>query len=713
MTNIVTDYGAVGDGQWACQPFTMAVGGVDLASPVAIWSPSPGSDDGKTIVVGNAGGSGPQGGSVLLATINSIDPTGKIATLSATSPVGLPIDGRTNFIVCWGTDNATPFTNYRNDFDGLTDTLTVPPGRYLIASGNFDGVFFKLRNITVNGSGASIIGGAFQLGAGAQGATATDSSRTLTALAGATSITCIVPSEASRFPVGEYALMTSSTLQYGGYPSNHFNFEYVLVTGADAGTGIVTFTPPLTKTYLDTEPDIIPLGGLDYGGPATMYHFVDNFNHIEVINDLSVVHDAQFSTRGLSFTANNCIFYSDHGPYPTMTKDCVYNNCVDRNSVSVNGAGSTINGNMEVDKYIFNFTMRNCHWAVVTCQSSNENMLMDEVVLDFTLLGNAKHMTIKNCTINNTWVPGVQYGHVEDISISDTYINTVDLSSGRRIAGGNFSGNGIQNDFTMVGNTIVIPASYLPFGITEQWWSPSAYIYFFDFLGSSTVGLFKIVSASRDTDNVYLVIERTLPGFAPGFPPTSNPSNGLNLLVHVGPKCTFKNVTGDPVAVDLCGAPSGAPMWTYTNRTYTGSIVSAGNCAIWGKIESVKIDVTKAYSGPTGVVTMQLINNYVTKISDTSLVVFTPTINLKVTGSREFTSDNGYPASWTGAQSGDTMPSAVTEPVWSGAGLLMQMVDISGEDPSTWPQFTVEMKTDQGISFFPSVIYNLMGQSWT
>ena len=62
-----------------------------------------------------------------------------------------------------------------------------------------------------------------------------------TTTVGATSVTCLTPAQASAFVVGNAAVVMSLDLEYVGYPPACDQFDFVIVTGVNASTGVVTF----------------------------------------------------------------------------------------------------------------------------------------------------------------------------------------------------------------------------------------------------------------------------------------------------------------------------------------------------------------------------------------------------------------------------------------------------------------------------------------
>jgi hypothetical protein len=200
------------------------------------------------------------------------------------------------------------------------------------------------------------------------------------------------------------------------------------------------------------------------------------------------------------------------------------------------------------------------------------------------------------------------------------------------------------------------------------------------------------------TSNMYFQTDQ-----AGGLPDSSLYGNGLSIGVPPARSVYFENCTGTDEVLDLCQAGArNKPLWSYTNRTYTGT--NAGDVIkMLGNLVSIKINVIRAYSGVQGTLTAGLnTNNNVKGVQSGSLITFGPRVNLKIIGERVWTI-----GSTTGLQSGDTLsrngsnvPGAtITAPIWmSGIRFGPALsATISGEDPSVWPEYTVEIITDQGI----------------
>ena len=79
---------------------------------------------------------------------------------------------------------------------------------------------------------------------------------------GATSVTCLTPSQAANFTVGGSAVVMSLDIQYYGYPPCCDQFDFVTVTAVNASTGVVTFAnDSLRYIHRADFPDGPPTGG--------------------------------------------------------------------------------------------------------------------------------------------------------------------------------------------------------------------------------------------------------------------------------------------------------------------------------------------------------------------------------------------------------------------------------------------------------------------
>jgi hypothetical protein len=173
-------------------------------------------------------------------------------------------------------------------------------------------------------------------------------------------------------------------------------------------------------------------------------------------------------------------------------------------------------------------------------------------------------------------------------------------------------------------------------------------------------------------------------------------SGNLNIFAPPARSVRFENCTGTDQAEDLSQlAAWNRPFGSYTKRTYDGS-ASGPSVLARGHIVSIKVNVTQAYTGVQSTLTAGLggffVQTYQTGDSDWS-TSYNPRFNLKTTGERVI-----QIGSTTGTQTGDSGLGLSVE-TWMNDYQMSVSQDISGEDPSVWPEFTIEIITDQG---FPS-----------
>src|SRR5262249_33128412 len=119
------------------------------------------------------------------------------------------------------------------------------------------------------------------------------SARIQTVSAGATSVGLITPSDASKFSVGQWVLVSGLELQGGaggipGDPPNFQFFEYKQIVSISGS--VVTLASPLANSYESTWPvvDSLQGGSVNVGGPATIYALGPMFGAQQTVLGLEV-----------------------------------------------------------------------------------------------------------------------------------------------------------------------------------------------------------------------------------------------------------------------------------------------------------------------------------------------------------------------------------------------------------------------------------------
>lgn len=198
---------------------------------------------------------------------------------------------------------------------------------------------------------------------------------------------------------------------------------------------------------------------------------------------------------------------------------------------------------------------------------------------------------------------------------------------------------------------------------------------------------------------------------AGGFPSTASLGGGTVTFTRNGrenalgaQRFTCDACTGDAALVAMNiqqGATPLAPMATYSKRTYAPTSAQGSLGSMWGigKLVSLTIDVTQAYSG-AGAATLQPTAQFSqTLVKQGTMAPFTwaPVINLKQTGVRVITPLGVTCDSVPGPCSGDTINSTDGYPgdanSWSAVGISPFMGSTLGV--GTQPQFSITIQTDQ------------------
>jgi hypothetical protein len=405
------------------------------------------------------------------------------------------------------------------------------------------------------------------------------------------------------------------------------------------------------------------------------------FDHTSVVNGLTIAHHSSWGVSGKNLTFNDCAIKGLFGSHPTMAQSIAFNNC------------TAPDASMEVDKLLTSVTFTDCTWGTMYFQSANSVRLATLDNTDVTsIVGNPWKLVVQNgCTIGSWQCGTASYGCPNELVVSDSTI-TAFTTPGRFIqALDNAGSGGIQPDGTMTGGVITIPAAknYWP----GQWTVTGSRVFFYA-EGAGTIGLFTVTDVAKNGSGDLLITTDWPSGI---FPPRTYTSNGLWLQTHDAPICNFTSVTGDADVVDLSGAPDGAPMWSYTKRTYDKSLVAASpSVTVTGKIRKIVFNVITAYAGATTPVAVTVFPGWGMTMAGLGQTDLSFVVNLKVAGIRELdvTADT-YPASWTGAQTGDTLP-ALAAATWLGGNCFVTpQHDVSAEATSL--SFSLEVICDHGF----------------
>jgi hypothetical protein len=560
----------------------------------------------------------------------------------------------------------------------LPITLTIPSGSVCNFLSNPNTFAVGIKNLVVSGYGATLKAG--WLGGFGIVQDNRTSALVATVSAGATAVSLLTPSQSSRFAVGRYVLLTGGDLQGYGFPPNPWVFEYAKVTAINAGTGVITLSAPLQYSYKSTWPSyytgstMIP----SLGGPATLYALDQSWDTVLEYRGMTFSGSFGIYANGRSVKFTDVTFdgcSSGGGLAPTQNLDITLTNV-------------TMQCQMEIDKVVSNLNIEGGKFSHLLFQSSSGATLftMNNATVG-VLNGTPQKAVIANSTIGTFVVGTLHFGRTKEITCTGCSIGSFKYPPG-----GSLDGN-VDTKYTMSSGVITVPNSNGP----VAWAVPGANATFALYNGNLlTEGSpFTVTDVTQDASNTY--IHTSLSGGFPSVPKDS--TTGLSIYGHPAPKFTCTNCTGSAGAIDLAQAPAGAPIFSYSKRTFTGDQLPiwAGQAlsyaSIWGTVVSVKINVTKPYTGAQATLTLNALGPYgISAIGrDGSQTGLNPAINLKIAGERDI-----FPSSVVGTQSGDII--SVPGVMWFEAGYAPTVsADISRESPSVWPTVTIEITTDQGV----------------
>jgi hypothetical protein len=579
---------------------------------------------------------------------------------------------------CNGVANDSPAFRSFNSWarrQTLPITLTIPSGSVCNLSSTT--IAQGIKNLVVSGYGATLITG--WLGGHGVIEQRNNNSRVATVMSGATSVTLLNPRQSSLFRVGSWAVLAGLDTQGEGYPPNQVFFEYVKITAINAATGQITFSNPIVNSYKSTWPHYPPpTADDDDGGSATLFALHPSWDMSVAYEGVTInLGSSQAYAVGRSVTFTDVTFNCSGtgGLAPTQNLNITLNNVTQRCQ-------------MEVDKLVDNFTINGGNFDQLFFQSSSgSNVFTMNNATVATMNGTPQKAIILDSRIGAFYVGTLHFGRTTEISCNNCNIGAFVYPPGGS------RDNNVTKKYTMTGGVIASPNSNGP----VAWAVPGANIMFARYDGNLwTEGVpFQVIDVTQDASNTY--IQTSLGGGFPSLPMHS--TGGLSIYGHPAPKFTCTNCTGGADAIDLAQAPAGAPIFSYSKRTFTGNQLpvwtgqTLSYARIWGTIVSVKINVTKPYTGTQPTLTLNALGPYgIAAISpDGSQTGLSAAINLKIAGERDI-----FPSSVIGTQSGDII--SVPGPMWFQLGYSPTVsADISGESPSVWPTVTIEIITNQGV----------------
>lgn len=600
----------------------------------------------------------------------------------------------------------TAARSYQSANPGKTITLEIPQGETCCPGiANFTGITNPLI-VTGLGTGATFTDLCQRMNIGVDpsiyGRTTT-SGRIATASKGATSVTLLIPSQATLFPPGVWEMIAGFDMQGNGYPPNLAFWDYVCVTSSNTITGVVSFaggtaacpkaTPLLQYqdapgAYKSTWPLYNDLG-FDNGGPATIYKLNPAWNATFTFANLT------FNLAKEAYGGARMMTYRNITVTGSGGQACP----VPSNTVIWNLINSTLPCNVEVDKLIDTINVANSTVNAFIVQSAS--------VKDFNvtggsigLVGSPIHFMGNKVNIPTFWYLGASgYGASKSFTCSGCNIAaSVAVAAIIDKGGQNTNQIGVNNTYALNNGVIAVPRSYGP----VRWAVPGTHAFF----ASNNRGYgtweypFQVIDVTADSNYTYVQTNLSGSTWPVIVPDTSNPHpNAIYIRVHPAPSFTCSACTGSADAVALSKAPPGAPLFSYDSRTFslwTGTPGVLGNLVnVWGHVVELTYDVTTPYTGVQSSLTLNAGGQYGTQMqcpnSMSPTPYYNPIIDLKIAGVRQV-----YPPSTV--IGGTTHDSGLLTACAMSAGYYLYLpAGIASESPSLGPSITITVQTNQGF----------------
>jgi hypothetical protein len=505
---------------------------------------------------------------------------------------------------------------------------------------------------------------------------------------------------ASDFSVGQWVLLIAYDMQGYGYPQNNHFFEYRQIAAINVGTGEITLDQGVRHDYKDTYPHLNDGTALqpDPGGDATIIPlYTAGWDAHYILRNLTINPVATNAIYGSArkITWEHCIF-PNYGHIPTGTKDITYRNCS-----FLNGIG------FEFDKFVDTVTFEDCtgEFESLGVQSSSIYELTMNNCDFLTLSGTPKYVTITDSNFTNLKFSPFAYGAgsyevvLDNVTVSNLSPNFsgFDISHFTSTAGGVFTipvATAVAAGVDVILRFIPDPLSWYCFAygggvgragpsfqVTDVTEAGGILSYTTTLTGSEPELALATRIVSIDCTEL-TVINTTEGALAPmSYPAAAGLAAGEYFNTGPWNPSNFYWMSGG--VPRIAGLPTSQEGW------------------LAGTLVSLTFTVTKPYTGTQSTLAIAIQGGEFFgsrwKKSDASIDSFGgPYFDLKFAGTRVIT-----PSGVTGSQGTESNDLWAAGFRWwvSGNRFAYRVEhDITGEDPSVYPEFEFELILDQGIT---------------
>jgi hypothetical protein len=603
-------------------------------------------------------------------------PLRTLAAIGSTKPDSKPEELYKDIVKDYGargngvTSDARAFNNFNVWAIKQTQTIRVnlPPRNYVLDTQSARCFTQGIKRLVVDGRGASL---SFVRPGGKGWPTDNlHSARIASVSAGSKTVKLLSRSDNSKFTVGGCVALAAFDMMGWGYPQNPWYFEYLKVAAINPSSGIITLDAELNNDYLSTYP--LHNGGSrkspDMGGPATIFAMDPSW-------------DTEVIFRGVTFSQATQDIYG-------CARSVQYIDCKFRNRSPApsqgkhwKAIGCDLGPSVEVDKDLELLELDD-----VTCISGNGLMLFQSASTERAeiknsrirkLNGTARHMIIKNTSIQKLIIGAIAYGNTLSLLMENCQVSQVTGGTTQRIS--------------FLPSAVVNGTFTAPLKPALNCFVPGGKMFFTGAGGAVNFGTpFICTNVRLDGNNVYF--DTTLPR---NFSVPVDEKGKIWVTPHPCPNVTVRDCHGCPDIVNLSLAPAGKPLFESARLMLTGNFATISRIIVWGALVKLRVNVIRAYTGALATLNLNVLGQFgagIVGVDGFTLSQWDPIINLKIAGERIIT-----PGAFTGNQTGDSNLSIGA--IWLYNGFSPRLsADISGDTEDKWPTVEIEVTADQGIT---------------
>jgi hypothetical protein len=423
-------------------------------------------------------------------------------------------------------------------FSGRTH-LFIPPGDFTFST-SFAFSNAGGKDIFISAYGA-ILRGAGGFGTAGQGGTFPMALMETTAAGNAT-VTLVTSGDTSLFSVGQWVRVTEGDLQGGGQPPNPWKMEFKKIQSI--GTGTLTFTEPLLKSYSSTYPNYnAGSPGLEpnAGGPASIYGLRTAWDSkIEMAGAYIPDNSNLFYGRGRDVTYTN-MYFETYGPTASDSRDVVIQGCT---------VGTF--GEAEIDKMVTNLTIRNNTFNAIVFQSPT----IDNLYADNNTCRTGQYwrgVAGGQSVITNLNAPTFWFG-LKGYGVATG--NATLINCNAAAASYDTSYRFALADYGQPGSGALTITSNDP----QRWAVPNGWYVLLDGSGNFSGIDFQVtdIAFSGGVTTISTTLSTPVPGTAGGF------SAPWYIHPHPGKDTTLITCTGNSVFTTASGNPANSPIFGWS-----------------------------------------------------------------------------------------------------------------------------------------------------